>query len=84
MEIIWFSGNLEIWLRYDFNMPLVEDLFESGALQGHSARLGETEWRAPNIRLWVGFGKSSMCFSYCFHAFHFISIFFENYDNDME
>ena len=47
MEIIWL-GNLEIWLRYDFNMPLAEDLFESGTLQGHSGRLAEAEWRAPN------------------------------------
>ena len=40
MEMTWFPGNLEIWLRYDFNMPLVEHLFEPGALQGHSGRLG--------------------------------------------
>ena len=39
--IRWFPGNLEIWLRYDFNMPLVEDLLESGTLQGHSGRLAE-------------------------------------------
>ena len=24
MEIIWLPGNLEIWLRYEFNMPVVE------------------------------------------------------------
>ena len=41
--ILWFPGNLEIRLRYDFNIPFVEDLFESGTLHGHSGRLAEAK-----------------------------------------
>ena len=95
METIWFPGNLEIWLRYDFNMPLAEDLFESGTLQGHSGRLWPKQsgglqtadfWsvsaRAPYVSHFI-----SILFPYYFHiisilfpyCFHIISILFPYY-----
>ena len=74
MELIQFPGNLEIWLRYDFNMTLVEDLFEPVPCRDTQAA-----WRKQNERLQTAdFGSVSarapcvshiisIFFPYCFH-----------------
>ena len=76
MEVIWFPGNLEIWLRHDFNMPLVEDLFESGTSPGGSRVegykqliLGSVSARAPYVSHIM-----PILFPYYFHI---ISILFQ-------
>ena len=78
MELIWFPGNLEIWLRYDFNMPLAEDLFESGA--GTLRPPGGSKVEGSKQLILGRFWKELHVFLILFpYYFHIISILFPYY-----
>ena len=79
MEIIWFPGNLDIWLGYDLNMPLVEDLFDLVSCRLQTA-LGRFR-QEPNMFLILFsyyFHNIFILFPYCFHIIyvHIASMFF--------
>ena len=52
--MVCVTTNLEMWLRYDFNIPLFEGLCESGTLAGHWRMQSERLRKAVVASIWAG------------------------------